>query len=84
MPVDPSFLPEANRKALLAGQGTHGLMTSATYLRFLADRFYLSVLGLDKQVFSVGDSLIDIGIFLLVFKTMKRKQYNATENSKTI
>ncbi|MDR3586495.1 MAG: DUF5317 domain-containing protein [Desulfosporosinus sp.] len=84
MPVDPSFLSEASRKALLAGQGTHGLMTATTYLRFLADRFYLNVLGLDKQVFSVGDSLIDIGIFLLVFKTMKRKQYSTTENSKCI
>ncbi|MDR3539666.1 MAG: DUF5317 domain-containing protein [Desulfosporosinus sp.] len=84
MPVDPSFLPEAGRKALLAGQGTHGLMTSTTHLRFLVDRFYMDILGRDKQVFSVGDSLIDIGIFLLVFKTMNSKQHNTTLNSKSI
>jgi len=73
MPVDPSFLPEASRIALLAGQGTHGLMTSLTQLGSLADRFYLDIPGLQKQVFSVGDLVIDIGTFLLVFKTMKSK-----------
>ena len=77
MPVDPSFLTEASRRALLAGQGTHGLMTTSTHLSFLADRLYLDILGLDKQVFSVGDSLVDIGIFLLVFMTMRRKQLTA-------
>ena len=73
MPVDPLFLPETSRQALLAGQGTHGLIVSTTRLSFLADRFYLDILGRDKQVFSVGDSLIDIGIFLLVFRTTKSK-----------
>ena len=72
MPVDPLFLPEAGRQALLAGQGTHGLMTSTTQLSFLADRFYFHILGWDKQVFSVGDSLIDIGIFYLVFRTVNK------------
>ena len=71
MPVDPSYLPEASRIALLKGQGTHGLMTPSTHLSFLADRFYLDMLGLRKQVFSVGDVLLDIGIFLLIFKTQK-------------
>ncbi|HZK83219.1 MAG TPA: DUF5317 domain-containing protein [Desulfosporosinus sp.] len=90
MPVDPSFLPEVSRNALLAGQGTHGLMTESTHLSFLADRFYLDLPGLQKQVFSVGDVLIDIGIFLLVFKTMRgktssiidpmRKQINLTNS----
>ncbi|MDR3602441.1 MAG: DUF5317 domain-containing protein [Desulfosporosinus sp.] len=73
MPVDPSFLPEVNRRALLEGQGTHGLMTAATQVSFLADRFCLAIPGLSKQVFSVGDSLIDLGSFLLVFKVMTRK-----------
>ena len=72
MPVDPSFLPEASRNALREGQGTHGLMTSSTHLSFLADRFYLDMLGLSKQVFSAGDVLLDIGIFLLIFKTLKQ------------
>jgi len=73
MPVDPFFLPENSSKMLLKGQGTHGLMTSTTQLSFLADRFCLDILGLRKQVFSVGDIFIDIGSFFLVFKTMKRK-----------
>ncbi|TGE33852.1 DUF5317 domain-containing protein [Desulfosporosinus sp. Sb-LF] len=73
MPVDPLFLPETSRHALLGGQGTHGLMTVATHLSFLADRFYLDILGLRKQVFSIGDLLIDIGSFLLVFRTMTNK-----------
>lgn len=71
MPVDPSFLPEISRRALLAGLGTHGLMTPTTHLGFLADRFYLAIPGLQKQVFSVGDIAIDVGCFLLVYKTMK-------------
>jgi len=74
MPVEPSFLPEASRRALLVGQGTHGLIVSTTQFSFLADRFYLDILGRDKQVFSAGDCLIDIGGFLLVFLTMKSKQ----------
>ena len=71
MPVDPSFLPEVSRNALLAAQGTHGLMTMTTHLSFLADRFYLAIPGLQKQVFSVGDGVIDIGSFILIFKTMR-------------
>jgi len=80
MPVDSSFLPEASRNVLLEGQGTHGLMTMTTHLSFLADRFYLAIPGLQKQVFSLGDVLIDIGIFILVFTTMKQpeeKQYES-------
>jgi len=76
MPVNPSFLPEASRNALLEGQGTHGLMTSSTQLSFLADRFYLDIPGLQKQVFSVGDIVLDIGCFLLVNKTMLRNKDN--------
>lgn len=72
MPVDPSFLPEVSRQALLQGQGTHGLMTAATQVSFLADRLYLAIPGLQNQVFSVGDILIDMGSFLLVFKSMTR------------
>ena len=74
MPVEPAFLSEASRRALLVGQGTHGLIVSTTKLSFLADHFYLDILGHDKQLFSVGDSLIDIGSLLLVFMTTKHKQ----------
>ena len=72
MPVDPSFLPEASRNALLAGQGTHGLMTLTTKLSFLADIYYLDIPLLQKQVFSAGDIFIDIGTFLWVLETMKK------------
>ena len=72
MPVDPHFLPQASRDALLEGQGTHGLMTSSTHLSFLADQFYMDIMGMRRQVFSVGDVLIDIGIFILVVKTQKQ------------
>ncbi len=70
MPVDPAYLPEAGRDELTAGQGTHGLLTSSTRLSFLADRFYLDMLGLSKQMFSVGDIVINIGSFLLINNTM--------------
>ncbi len=79
MPVDPSFLPEASRNALREGQGTHGLMTMKTHLSFLADRFYLDIPGLQKQVFSIGDVLLDIGIFFLIFRTMKYKAESESE-----
>jgi len=72
MPVDPFFLPEASRNALIEGQGTHGLMTITTHLSFLADRFYMAIPGLQKQVFSVGDVLIDLGVFLLVIQTQRQ------------
>ncbi|WP_407306531.1 DUF5317 domain-containing protein [Desulfosporosinus sp. SB140] len=72
MPVDPFFLPETLRKALSVGQGTHGLVSATTHLAFLADRFYLAIPGLQKQVFSVGDCVIDMGCFILVFRTMKK------------
>lgn len=74
MPVDPAFLPEASRKALLAGQGTHGLMTAMTRLSFLGDRIYLAIPGLQKQVFSLGDCFIDIGCFWFVLKTMRKSE----------
>ncbi|AET70742.1 hypothetical protein Desor_5365 [Desulfosporosinus orientis DSM 765] len=76
MPVDPMLLPEESREALLHGQGTHGLMTSMTCLPILADRFYINIFGL-KQMFSIGDILIDIGVFLLVLRTMLTKQKNS-------
>ncbi len=72
MPVDPLYLPEASRQALLAGQGTHGLLTPVTHLSLLADRIYISLAGFGEQIISIGDILIDAGSFLLVYKTMVR------------
>ncbi|HWQ88993.1 MAG TPA: DUF5317 domain-containing protein [Desulfitobacteriaceae bacterium] len=72
MPVDSFYLPEASRQALLAGQGTHGLLTPATHLSLLADRIFISIAGFIKQLISLGDILIDAGSFLLIYKTMMR------------
>lgn len=72
MPVDSTYLPDESRNALLAGQGTHGLLTEDSVLGFLADRLFLSVPGLGRQLFSIGDVFIDIGTFILVYDTMTR------------
>ncbi len=66
MPVDPVQLPEVTRQTLLAGQGTHGLLTPSTKLAFLADRFYVAIPKWGKQLFSVGDLLLDLGVFILI------------------
>lgn len=70
MPVDPTYLPAASRLALQPGQGTHELLTEATVLSFLADRFFLYIPVLGKQLFSIGDIFIDVGVFTLVFGVM--------------
>jgi hypothetical protein len=72
MPVDPLYLPEASRLALHEGQGTHGLMTSATHLSFLADRIFITIAGFDKQLISLGDIFIDFGCFLIINRAMVR------------
>lgn len=75
MPVESTFLPEASRQLLQAGTGTHGLMTEATRLRFLADIFYADLPGLGKQLFSVGDVLIDLGMGIFIVKQMRKKSF---------
>ncbi|MHB1651857.1 MAG: DUF5317 domain-containing protein [Desulfitobacteriaceae bacterium] len=74
MPVDPLFLPEISRASLLAGQGTHGLLTVGTKLSFLADRFFIFIPGRGRQLFSLGDIFIDIGVLILVLATMNGRQ----------
>lgn len=80
MPVDPLYLPEASRLALLEGQGTHGLMTSATHLSFLADRIYIAVAGFDKQLMSLGDIFIDFGSFLIINRAMVRYNFRRVQH----
>lgn len=72
MPVDPLYLPEASRLAMQKGQGTHGLMTTATHLSFLADRIFISIAGFNKQLISIGDVFINFGSFLIVNRAMVR------------
>ena len=70
MPVDPAFLSPTARDALLATNGTHGLLTATTRLSFLADRFFVAIPLTGKQLFSFGDVLIDLGVFILVLTGM--------------
>ena len=72
MPVDPAFLTPPSRAALLQTAGTHGLLTATTRLSVLADRFFVAIPLTGKQVFSYGDILIDLGVFILVLRGMTR------------
>jgi len=71
MPVDPTYLPEASLRLLQAGTGTHGLVTEMTHLKFLADIFYSDIPGIGKQLFSLGDVFIDLGIGIFIVRTMR-------------
>lgn len=73
MPVDPAQLGDKARLALAAGLGTHGLLTPLSRFKLLADIIYISLPLLGKQLFSIGDALIDSGILILVIKTMRLK-----------
>ncbi|AGA68020.1 hypothetical protein Desdi_0477 [Desulfitobacterium dichloroeliminans LMG P-21439] len=72
MPVDPTLLPEASRQLLLVGTGTHGILTETTQLSFLADIFYANIPIFGKQLFSLGDVLIDLGMVVFIVKQMRR------------
>ncbi len=74
MPVDPTYLPEASLQLLQTGNGTHGLVTEMTRLKFLADIFYSDIPGLGKQLFSLGDLFIDLGIGIFIVKKMRIKK----------
>ncbi|KLU59442.1 hypothetical protein CEB3_c44280 [Peptococcaceae bacterium CEB3] len=71
MPVAPGVLPPWDIARLAKGVGIHGLMSARTRLTFLSDRFYLAAPVLGRQLFSVGDVLIDVGAFWLVFRSLR-------------
>lgn len=72
MPVSPDILPENLSQELAAGHGgTHNLLTGDTRVKFLADIFHIRYFN-QNQLISIGDIIIDIGAFLLVFMGMKR------------
>lgn len=80
MPVDPSYVPEASRQLLQAGTGTHGILSESTRLKFLADIYYANIPLWGKQLFSLGDVLIDIGIGIYIVKQMRTSPaYNAVK-----
>ena len=70
MPVDPTYLTMEKQNDLLGSTGSHALMTEATSLAWLADRFFIAIPWLGKQLFSIGDIVIDIGGFTLIYNTL--------------
>lgn len=80
MPVDPTYLPEASYQLLQSGNGTHGLETEMTRLKFLADIFYSDIPGLGKQLFSLGDVFIDLGIGIFIVKRMRMQKGEVPRN----
>ncbi|MCL4441480.1 MAG: DUF5317 domain-containing protein [Firmicutes bacterium] len=74
MPVRADIIPTQLAAALAAGHGgTHGLLTGATRLGFLADRIYISFLN-QNQLVSLGDIVIDLGVLILVILGMRKAQ----------
>lgn len=72
MPVDPAYLPEASRQLLQTGTGTHGLLTDSTRLKILADIFFVNIPIVGKQLFSLGDILIDLGMGIFIVTQMRQ------------
>jgi len=71
MPVRADVIPEQMAAALASMRGgTHVLMTEGTRLGFLADIFYVS-LPYQKQLISIGDIIINVGILVLIIRGMK-------------
>ena len=72
MPVRADVIPKSMAAALATGHGgTHALMTASTKLGFLADIFYIS-LPYQKQLISMGDIIINVGLVILVILGMKK------------
>lgn len=72
MPVNGDYLPAEVLEGLRNGtDGTHGLMGEGTKLAWLGDQIYCP-LPYAKQMISVGDLVIDIGAFFMVFVTVKK------------
>lgn len=66
MPVRSDVLPEHVYQVFAAGLGgTHGLITEATKLKFLADILYVP-LPYQNQLLSIGDLVIDAGILAAI------------------
>ncbi len=72
MPVKTTYIPE-EAIANLADSVTHTIMTIQTKLPFLGDIIY--VRWPMQQMISVGDIIMNIGIFLLVQKIMEAKKH---------
>ncbi len=71
MPVRADIIPERVATALASVRGgTHVLITEGTRLGFLADIFYVS-LPYQKQLISIGDIIINVGILVLIIRGMK-------------
>lgn len=85
MPVRPDVIPRDMAEVMAAGGGgTHGLLLENTRLGFLGDILYVS-LPYQKQLISVGDLVIDVGLLIFIIQGMKGypanvRHYNTTSS----
>ena len=74
MPVRADIIPPEAAAMLATGHGGgHGLLTGATRWGFLADVFFISLLN-QKQLISIGDMVIDIGVLVLIILGMRNSR----------
>lgn len=66
MPVEPDKINKHNRK-LSADSSLHQIASETTHMRFLDDRFYVSILS--YKIISVGDIILSFGIILLLLQS---------------
>ncbi|MFT9487902.1 MAG: DUF5317 domain-containing protein [Tepidibacillus sp.] len=80
MPVDmraaQELIPEHIPSLLAGTYGKHIAMTINTSFRFLGDIFYVPAPYPHPVVFSIGDVLISIGLFILIQKVMVKSKMN--------
>lgn len=70
MPVAKRFISDHAVAAFNAGLGgTHGLITGNTRVQFLTDILFIPV-PYEPQVLSLGDIVIDAGIFVILVRAM--------------
>lgn len=80
MPVDPSLLPVSKQDALLGQFATHTVITAKTNASVLGDWIYLRIPYLGNYLISIGDIVMDMGAFILVYQGMKRKRKESWDN----
>ena len=71
MPVKTTYIPEESIVYLVESI-THAIMTAETVLPFLGDIIYVS--WPMQQMISVGDIVMNLGIFIFIQKTMVRRR----------
>lgn len=78
MPVWSKVLSKAQITFLASGKSTtHTLMVAQTKFKFLADIIYISPPYPFRQLISIGDIFISIGVFVLIQKVMTSISYGS-------